>query len=177
MLYLITGGSGSGKSEYAEQVVQKLGIRPRLYLATMYPFDEECYRRIRRHRAMRAEKGFETLECYTGLKDADVSGYGTVLLECMSNLTANELYQENGAGDRCVEAILEGIRMIRKQCEHLVIVTNEIFSDGIEYDGETRQYQRYLAGINQELASMADVVTEVVYSIPLVHKGDPEVAG
>lgn len=177
MLYLITGGSGSGKSAYAEAVVQRLGTMPRLYLATMYPFDEECHERIRRHRAMRAEKGFETLECYTGLKDAEVPGYGTVLLECMSNLVANELYQEGGAGQQCVEAVLEGIQRLGEQCRHLVIVTNEIFSDGIEYDQETRRYQQYLAAVNRELASMADVVTEVVYSIPLVHKGNPEVTG
>ncbi len=177
MLYLITGGSGSGKSAYAEAVVQRLGNTPRLYIATMYPFDGECRERIRRHRAMRAEKGFETLECYTGLKDAEVSGYGTVLLECMSNLAANELYQEGGAGRQCVEAVLEGVRRIREQCVHLVIVTNEIFSDGIEYDPETRRYQQDLAVINRELASMADVVVEVVYSIPLVHKGNPEVTG
>ena len=177
MLYLITGGSGSGKSAYAEAVVQRLGNTLRLYIATMYPFDGECRERIRRHGAMRAEKGFETLECYTGLKDAEVSGYGTVLLECMSNLAANELYQEGGAGRQCVEAVLEGVRRIREQCVHLVIVTNEIFSDGIEYDPETRQYQQDLAVINRELASMADVVVEVVYSIPLVHKGNPEVTG
>lgn len=177
MLCLITGGSGSGKSEYAEQMVLRLGEAPRLYVATMYPFDEECHERIRRHRAMRAEKGFETLERYTGLKDADVSGYGTVLLECMSNLVANELYQEGGAGARCAEAVLEGVRNIRAQCEHLLIVTNEIFSDGIEYDEETRRYQQYLGRINRQVASMADAVVEVVYSIPLVHKGNPEAAG
>lgn len=177
MLCLITGGSGSGKSEYAERMVMRLGKMPRLYIATMYPFDEECHERIRRHRAMRAEKGFETLECYTGLKDADVSGYGTVLLECMSNLVANELYQEGGAGARCVEAILEGVRKIREQCEHLIVVTNEIFSDGIEYNEETRQYQQYLGSINRQIASMAEVAAEVVYSIPLVYKGNPEAAG
>lgn len=174
MLALITGGSGSGKSEYAEQMVLKLAKTPRLYIATMYPFDEECRARIRRHRAMRREKGFETLECYRGLKDADVSGYRTVLLECMSNLTANELYQEGGAGSRCVEEILEGVSRVKDQCEHLLIVTNEIFSDGIEYDEETRQYQHYLAKINRRIASMADLVVEVVYSIPLVHKGNLE---
>ncbi|MDE7320977.1 MAG: bifunctional adenosylcobinamide kinase/adenosylcobinamide-phosphate guanylyltransferase [Lachnospiraceae bacterium] len=177
MLCLITGGSGSGKSEYAEQMVMRLGTMPRLYIATMYPFDEECHGRIRRHRVMRAEKGFETLECYTGLKDADVSGYGTVLLECMSNLVANELYQEGGAGAQCVEAILEGVQKIREQCEHLIVVTNEIFSDGIEYDEKTRQYQQYLGSINRQIASMAEVAAEVVYSIPLVYKGNPEAAG
>lgn len=174
MLCLITGGSGSGKSAYAEQMVLRLKTKPRLYIATMYPFDEECHERIRRHQKMRAEKGFETLECYTGLKDADVSGYGTVLLECMSNLTANELYQEGGAKERCVEAVLEGVRKLREQCRHLLIVTNEIFSDGIDYEEETRQYQEYLGRINRQLASMADVVVEVVYSIPVVLKGEQE---
>ena len=174
MLVLITGGSGSGKSEYAEQTVLQLGATPRLYIATMYPFDEECHRRIQRHQKMRAEKGFETLECYTGLKYADATGYGTVLLECMSNLTANELYQEGGAGEQCVKEILEGVHKIKDQCTHLVIVTNEIFSDGIEYEEETRRYQRYLATINQKLASMADAVVEVVCSIPLVHKRKSE---
>lgn len=177
MLCLITGGSGSGKSEYAESLVLRLQKKPRLYIATMYPFDVECHLRIRRHRQMRAEKGFETLECYTGLKDADVRGYGTVLLECMSNLTANELYQAGGAKDRCVEAILEGVHKIRGQCEHLVIVTNEIFSDGIDYEEETRQYQKYLAELNRRLASMADLAVEVVYSVPVIQKGSLEHVG
>lgn len=174
MLILVTGGSGSGKSEFAENLVLQLHREPFLYIATMYPFDEECHRRIARHRQMRKEKRFDTLECYTGLKDADVSGYGTVLLECMSNLAANEMYQDSGSGDYCVEEILAGVDKICRECEHLVIVSNEIFSDGIEYDEETKRYQRYLGRLNQEIARRADLVTEVVYSIPLVHKGDLE---
>ena len=51
-------------------------------------------------------------------------------------------------------------------------MTNEIFSDGMDYDEETRRYQKYLGEINVRMASMADLVTEVVYSIPLIHKGD-----
>lgn len=174
MLILVTGGSGSGKSEFAEGLVLQLHTKPYLYIATMYPFDDECHQRIARHRKMRAEKEFDTLECYTGLKQADAADYGTILLECMSNLTANEMYQENGAKDRCVEEILEGIRSISDQCSHLVIVTNEIFSDGIDYDEETRRYQRYLGEINRRLAKLADLVVEVIYSIPVVHKGKLE---
>lgn len=174
MLILVTGGSGSGKSEFAEGLVLQLHKKPYLYIATMYPFDDECHQRIARHRKMRAEKEFDTLECYTGLKNADVSGYGTVLLECMSNLTANEMYQESGAKDRCVEEILEGIRSISDRCSHLVIVSNEIFSDGIDYDEETRRYQRYLGEINRKIAELADLAVEVVYSIPVVHKGKLE---
>lgn len=174
MLILVTGGSGSGKSEFAEGMVLQLNKKPYLYIATMYPFDEECHQRIERHRHMRAEKQFDTLECYTNLAHADAGGYGTVLLECMSNLTANEMYQEGGAGERCEAEILDGIRRISGQCEHLVIVTNEIFSDGMEYDAETAKYQQHLGNINRQIAAMADLAVEVVYSIPVVHKGNLE---
>ncbi len=174
MLILVTGGSGSGKSEFAESLVLRLKRKPYLYVATMYPFDEECVRRIERHRRMRAKKEFDTLECYTRLSGANVDGYGTALLECMSNLVANELYREDGAGERCVEAALEGVEHLLEQCGHLVIVSNEIFSDGIEYDEETKRYQRYLGRVNCELAKKADLAVEVVCSIPVVHKGNLE---
>ncbi len=176
MLILVTGGSGSGKSAFAEELVLRLHKRPYLYVATMYPFDEECHRRIARHRRMRAEKKFETLECYTHLRDADLRA-GTILLECMSNLAANELYREDGAGDGCVEEILRGVEHARECAEHVVIVSNEIFSDGIVYDEETQKYQRYLGEINRRLASAAELAVEVVYSIPVVHKGSLELPG
>ena len=96
MITLITGGSGSGKSAYAESVITGFGDFERIYIATMYPFDEESHARIRRHRKMRAKKNFQTLECYTGLKKLKVPAGSCVLLECMSNLVANEMYQEQG---------------------------------------------------------------------------------
>lgn len=172
MFLVITGGSGSGKSAYAEQCVLDFGPAERIYIATMYPFDEECDRRIRRHREMRRQKQFSTLECYTGLKTADIPEDSVVLLECMSNLTANEMYQEGGAGGQTVEEILAGIRYLLKRVRHLVVVTNEIFSDGIDYDPETMRYQSYLGQINSEMGRMADQVTEVVYGIPITVKGE-----
>ena len=172
MFLVITGGSGSGKSAYAEQCVLDFGTAERIYIATMYPFDEECDRRIRRHREMRRQKQFSTLECYTGLKTADIPEDSVVLLECMSNLTANEMYQEGGAGGQTVEEILAGICYLLKRVRHLVVVTNEIFSDGIDYDSETMRYQSYLGQINSEMGRMADQVTEVVYGIPITVKGE-----
>ena len=172
MFLVITGGSGSGKSAYAEQCVLDFGPAERIYIATMYPFDEECDRRIKRHREMRRQKQFSTLECYTGLKTADIPEDSVVLLECMSNLTANEMYQEGGAGGQTVEEILAGIRYLLKRVRHLVVVTNEIFSDGIDYDSETIRYQSYLGQINSEMGRMADQVTEVVYGIPITVKGE-----
>lgn len=170
MFHVITGGSGSGKSAYAEEEIVKLGDAPRIYIATMYPFDEESHYRIARHRRMRAEKKFVTVECYTNLASVQVPLKANVLLECMSNLTANEMFQSEGAGIHTVPAVMEGIRTLLSQCNNLLVVTNEIFSDGIQYDEETINYQRYLADINIQMAAKADCMTEVVYGIPLKMK-------
>ena len=71
MLYIVTGGSGSGKSEYAEQTAVQCRNRnggTLWYLATMRIWDDEGRKRVERHRRMRAAKGFETIERYTGLE-------------------------------------------------------------------------------------------------------------
>ena len=154
MMILVTGGSGSGKSAFAEDCIVAFGNARRIYIATMYPFDEESRKRVKRHQAMRQGKGFDTLECYTGLARAAIPEGSTVLLECMSNLVANEMFQENGAHENTVKAVVDGVEFLQKQTENLVIVTNEIFSEAAEY----------------QLSDMADEVVEVVYGIPVYHK-------
>lgn len=171
MLHIITGGSGSGKSAYAEKQILELGNEKRYYIATMHPFDEESYRRIERHRIMRSGKGFETVEKYTHLEELEFPKNADVLLECMSNLIANEMYEENGSGDRAVEAILDAVKKLQDQVQNLIIVTNEICSDCQDYTKETLKYMEYLGKINCALAEKADAVTEVVYGIPLKIKG------
>ena len=170
MFHVVTGGSGSGKSAFAEQCILDCQGNKRIYIATMYPFDEESHRRIARHRAMRAEKKFTTIERYTDLEHLTIPQGADVLLECMSNLTANEIYQEGGAGDNTVKAILNGIHHLLEQAGNLVVVTNEVFSDGITYDPETEKYLEKLGAINCQMAQIADTVTEVVYGIPIFHK-------
>lgn len=172
MFRVVTGGSGSGKSAFAEGLIARSGEGRRIYIATMMCFDEEGKQRIARHRKMRQDKQFETLERYTDLAHLDVPKDSIVLLECMSNLTANEIYDPSGAGENTVEAVMAGIRHLLKDVRHLVVVTNEIFSDGVVYDEETIRYQRYLGEINSRMAEMADEVYEVVYGIPLCRKGE-----
>lgn len=172
MLILVTGGSGSGKSAFAEDKMLSFGTAQRIYIATMHPFDNESYKRIDRHREMRAGKGFETIECYTGLKDVVLPEGCVVLLECMSNLVANEMFEEQGAHEQTVQTIMAGIENLLRQAAHVVIVTNEIFSDAPAFEREMNTYLKYLGRINREIAKKADEVTEVVYGIPVYHKAD-----
>ena len=168
MLTLIIGGSGSGKSAFAESLVCSLGEN-RIYIATMQPFDEECRARIARHRAQRRNTGFETIECYVNLSEALVPFDANVLLEDLSNLLANERYRPDGGG---IETVRRGLELLADRCRHLTVVTNEVFSGGDEYEGDTLAYLQDLAALNRELARRADRVIEMVCGVPHVLKGE-----
>ena len=167
MIYLITGGSGCGKSTWAEKLVESLPAGKRIYIATMQVYDRESEIRVQRHRAQRREMGFRTIECEKNLAAAETDLESAVLLEDLVNLTANEMF-DNGDPNRIVPAL----RNLAERCRHLIMVTNDLFSDGVIYSSSVQEYLRRLADINRQAAAMADCVIEVVYSIPVALKGE-----
>ncbi len=202
MLHIVYGGSASGKSSYAESFAMSLQGEGRLlYIATMYPYkwntteiDPETMQRIERHRAMRADKGFDTVECYRHVEHIVAKRQDVLLLECMSNLLANEMYLEpdsnaGGLAETMSEVEKTGVGMsetlspvskkivqalvnLSTRVQDVVIVTNDVFSDGgsLTYDESTREYVKNLAEINCALARVAETVTEVVCGIPVIVK-------
>ncbi len=171
MFMVVTGGSGSGKSAWAEQQVTELGEQKRYYIATMRCEDEESRRRIERHRRMRAGRQFQTLECPVNLETVSLEPGSTVLLECMSNLAANEFFDGRvHTPQETAEKIMAGIEAVRRQCANLIVVTNEVFSDGAVSDAWTMQYLECLGNINCAMVCAADCAVEVVYGIPVILK-------
>ena len=129
MLILLTGGSACGKSAYGEKMAV-LGPKPLYYIAAMQPYDDECLRKIARHRELRREKGFETIERYTGVDRLDLPQKGgTALLECLCNLTANEMYIQPDAPVDPVETVVAGVENLRRQTDTLIVITNDVGSD------------------------------------------------
>ena len=159
MICLITGGSGCGKSTWAEKLVRSLPAGDRVYIATMQVYDRESEIRVQRHRAQRAGLGFRTVECEKDLAAVHVQAKSVVLLEDLVNLTANEMF----------DPALEDLAV---RCGHLVMVTNDLFSDGEPYSPSVQEYMRRLAEINRRAAVLADCVVEMVYSVPVVLKGE-----
>nr|WP_317325020.1 bifunctional adenosylcobinamide kinase/adenosylcobinamide-phosphate guanylyltransferase [uncultured Flavonifractor sp.] len=170
MLILVSGGSASGKSEFAEGLVTASGLDRRIYLATMQVWDDESVRRVERHRQMRSGKGFETVECPVGLAGAVLPAGSAVLLEDLTNLYANEYFSPEGKAG-AMDRVLAGLRRAAEQAELLVVVANELFSDGMEYDPETLDYLEALGKLNGRVAALADQVWEVVCGIPVAWKG------
>ena len=176
MMTLIIGGSGSGKSAYAEDYMVSISEdRKKYYIATMQIYDEEGKRKVERHRMLRGGKGFSTIEQPVDIGKAAEKmedGNSTALLECISNLTANEMFLEEvpGTEEVITEKIVGGIAVLNRELTHLVIVSNNVFEDGNVYNKTTMAYIRAMGRINQKLAEMADEVVEVVVGIPIVIK-------
>jgi adenosylcobinamide kinase/adenosylcobinamide-phosphate guanylyltransferase len=171
VLILVSGGAASGKSEYAEQLAVQQAADYFIYLATMEVWDEESRGRVERHRLLRQGKGFTTLEVPRALETVQIPSGSCVLLECLSNLTANELFGPKGM-DEAFDRITDGLSHLMSQVSSLVVVSNELFSDGITYAPETEAYLAVLAQLNRWLAERADYVYEVVCGIPICWKGE-----
>lgn len=208
MITLITGGSGSGKSAYAEKYIchvsNEKGCKEKYYIATMQIFDNEGQRKIDRHRRLRAGKGFITIEQPRDIQNAvsklqsesSLKTGRSALLECMSNLVANEMFPPaDASGIQATEAekealddtenmkdydtaqisrvskkVLKEVSILSENVAELVIVTNNVFEDGVCYDQSTMNYIKAMGIVNKGLAAMAERVVEVVAGIPVAVK-------
>lgn len=175
MFVTVTGGSGSGKSAMAEDISQSLCSGPKIYAATMMVYDEESRRRIERHRKQRAGRQFTTLECPSGLEEVVFEEkVPLILLECVSNLTANELYSGEDFSmqdpEETAERIIRGVAHFADSADHLVVVTNEMFQNGTK-DEEMKQYLSVAGRVNRYLMEKSDVFIEAVYGLPYFWKG------
>lgn len=176
MMTLVIGGSGSGKSAYAEKISVELGGQSnKYYLATMKVYDKEIQQKVERHRRLRSKKGFLTIEQPIRIQKAlekMEAGSRIALLECISNLTANEMFAEGegAAENEVAQTVVQGITLLKEQTTHLVVVTNNVFEDGTIYDEATMAYIRAMGSINQKLAALADRMVEVIAGIPIMIK-------
>jgi len=170
MTYLIFGGSASGKSMVAETLACKFSA-PRIYIATMRPWGDECHNRIEKHRAQREGKGFETIENYGDMTDVTLPPHAAVLLECMGNMTANVQF-DPATAEPVSEVLSRGVDYLAGKAEHLIVVSNDVFLEQLPTDCETVHYLDHLGGVNRHMATTFDAVVEVVCGIPIFHKGD-----
>lgn len=177
-LILVYGGSGSGKSAWAEKTLLAEAARTpnsrAVYLAAMETSSPEAAARIQRHRAMRAQHGaeagleFVTIERPTDIAAAPVQPGDFVLLEDLGNLLANEIWSPAGSGPQnAPNHILTGVHVLLERVSLLLIVSNDIFSDGVQYNESTMTYVRQLAYLHCSLSAIAEQTIEVVCGIPL----------
>lgn len=169
MITLVTGGSKCGKSGYAEKILESFSGQ-KYYVATMNPIGDDADDIIARHRERRRGKNYITVECPSGIDKLDLPVGCGVLLECIGNLCANEMYISSSVLHPA-DMIIDNIKQLAETASELVIVTNEVGSDGNRYSIELMAFVSEIAAINSRIAELADNVVECVYGIPVALKG------
>ena len=172
-MILVFGGIGSGKSAYAEKLVEAYKCK-KAYLATMKVYDEEGRKKVEKHRKMREGKFDRSIEMPTDVANADVEKDELVLLECMSNLLANEMFKEDLTvdADSVAKKISADIKKLNSKVYELIIVGNDVFMDKGEHSLEVKAYIKALKEIQREIAKEAKAVVEVIYGLPYERKDD-----
>ena len=171
MLTLVIGGSASGKSAFAESLCLQSPL-PRTYLATMQVWDAECAARVARHRAMRAQKQFDTVECPLHLDRLDFAPARYSAAGGPGQFNGQRtLRPPRRRRGETADAVVNGLAKLAAQCDNLIVVSNEVFRGGANYAGDTDRYLLALAQINNATATRADAVVRVVCAHPRYYKG------
>ncbi|WP_121063202.1 bifunctional adenosylcobinamide kinase/adenosylcobinamide-phosphate guanylyltransferase [Chachezhania antarctica] len=167
MTTLVIGGAASGKSAFAEGLVEA-SPAPHLYLATAEAWDDEMASKIARHVSRRGD-GWETVECAhdTEARLKSLPEGATALLDCATLWLNNRMM----AGADVVQATSDLLEAIAESPARVVIVTNELGQGVVPADAETRAFREAHGRMNIALAAQADLAIQVVAGLPVVLKG------
>lgn len=175
-IIFVTGGSRSGKSDYAQRLAESLE-GPRAYLATCPVIDEEMAERCRKHQEARTRAAWDTIE-----EERNIAGvlmndlvHNVILVDCLTLWVNNLIYEAELNGlVMTEEGIAEKCRFLIDACKKfkgtIIFVTNEV-GMGVVPDSPLGRSFRDMAGrCNQLMAAASDEAVLVVSGIPLFLK-------
>jgi len=173
-IILITGGSRSGKSAYAQRLGEELS-RPRVFVATAPRVDTEMCERIQLHQKAREGKGWETVEEQTDLTSALATRTDAqvVLVDCLTLWVNNLMYQaDEQFGETEMQlACSNAIKAAQDRAGTVLFVTNEVGMGIVPEYPASRKYRDLVGRCNQVVASAADRVVLMVSGIRVRVKG------
>ena len=179
----MSGGVRSGKSRLAETRAMAEAERENCtlhYIACGQATDPEMKARIEHHQQDRANANvpWETMECPTNIGSvaAQLNANAVVLLDCVTTLLSNALFQDVDWADvteqeRIQTKIKEDISAVSENCHTLIIVSNELGHEPLRSD-LIRVYARLLGELHQWIVERADEAILVEAGIPQFLKGE-----
>lgn len=170
MKILVLGKNDSGKSAYAEKIASNLATGELYYIATMIPYGNAGKLRIEKHRKQRESLGFKTIEESFCLSKISPSSDATLLLEDVSNLLNNVMF--DGEKDGTTDSVFADIVSLSAKCQNTVMVSIGFLTAEDKYNEETRRYIDALNQLNEWLTNFADLVIEMHDGRPICVKGD-----
>ncbi|MBI3451236.1 MAG: bifunctional adenosylcobinamide kinase/adenosylcobinamide-phosphate guanylyltransferase [Rhodospirillales bacterium] len=166
-LSLVLGGARSGKSVYAETLIE--GARPAgesaIYLATAQANDTEMAARIRAHRARRGED-WATVEEPLALDRAlarESRPGRPVLVDCLTLWLANLMAAARDVPAEC-DRLLAALAALPGPA---VLVSNEVGLGIVPDNPMAREFRDHAGRLHQRIAAAADFVVFVAAGLPL----------
>ncbi len=164
---LVLGGARSGKSRYAEGLVETQA-GPWVYLATATAGDAEMAARIAEHQRRRGGR-WQTREApldLTGALAAAAKPDATILVDCLTLWLTNILLADLDVENECEKLIaaLPGLD------GPVVFVSNEVGLGIVPENALARRFRDAAGRLNQAAATAAQSVVFVAAGLPLVMK-------
>ena len=164
--HLVLGGSRSGKSAYAEELLKPFEP-PYVYVATAQVRDEEMRERVERHRKRR-NSAWETVECPLDLpRTLQHLRRETrpILVDCLTLWLTNLLLGPNP--DEASEAVKTLCLELRHSGAPVILVSNEVGTGIVPENALARRFRDLAGWTNQRVAAVCSSVTLVVAGLPL----------
>ena len=166
----ILGGACSGKSHFAEQIVES-AYKSKVYIATAQAFDAEMRTKIARHQNDRksADRAWRLIEAPMNADEAlaKISGNEIVLIDCATMWLTNQMLAETD-----LEAARDALLCAINACPgQVVTVSNEVGLSIVPENTLARRFRDEQGRLNRALAAQADLAVLVAAGLPLVLKG------
>ncbi|MCT8978163.1 bifunctional adenosylcobinamide kinase/adenosylcobinamide-phosphate guanylyltransferase [Clostridium sp. CX1] len=176
-IILVTGGSRSGKSTFAEKLLENKNDV--LYIATAIVTDKEMEKRIEKHKKQRNQK-WATYEGFKNLAEViKKDSHKYIMIECIGTMVTNFMFdKEYNFDTMSQEDISELSKKIKSEVETLllaakdsdkevVIVTNEVGWSLVPEYRLGRIFSDILGHVNQYIGSFSDEAYLVACGFPL----------
>lgn len=175
-IVLVTGGTRSGKSGFAQRRAEQLK-GSRCYIATCVVSDPEMEARVVKHRQMRDADAWQTIEepLHVGSCFTRNNQFQVYLVDCLTLWVQNIMLDCHDRGHPCDDTHIQ--QEANNLIDHatrtrgtVILVSGEV-GGGIVPENEIARRFRDLVGMcNQTIAARADEVILVSCGLPLYLK-------
>lgn len=170
-IILVTGGSRSGKSKFAQQLAESM-VKDVVFIATAdataIALDKEMRARIDDHKKSRP-KTWKTIEAPLDVAGAvsSLNGKGgLILIDCVTLFVSN-LFSKKMSEERIELEGKKVLKALQGSKKNAVIVTNELGMGIVPENAVSRKFRDIHGRMNQFFAGAADEVYFMVSGVPM----------
>ncbi|MBX2832476.1 MAG: bifunctional adenosylcobinamide kinase/adenosylcobinamide-phosphate guanylyltransferase [Rhodospirillales bacterium] len=163
-IHLILGGARSGKSRFAENIINQAGGG--IYIATGRAWDNEMANRIDLHKQSRGDHWQtveEPLELCAALRTCNIADGKPVLVDCLTLWLTNLMLEERDI-DAEIAALCDLVPELQIP---VILVSNEVGFGIVPENAMARAFRDHAGRLHQRIAELANRVSLVVAGIPM----------